>query len=129
VGEPNLGYIVENRSLAAAGLRFCRTGRQVWGARIGGLRWRGAVRLRTSEASGARLVIGADGAHPRCVTPQDPLRTHDYRQSAVVADIEGTRPHRHTAWAVSRFSPLALLPLFSGSSSLSGPADSRWPKN
>jgi 2-octaprenylphenol hydroxylase len=53
-----------------------------------------------------------------------PLRTHDYRQSAVVADIASARPHQHTAW--QRFlgsGPLALLPLFNGASSIVWSAD------
>ncbi len=128
VGEPNLGYIVENRALAAAGLAsFVAQGGRVLGERIAGLQVEpGAVRLQTGEGElRARLLIGADGAHSRVrELLKVPLRTHDYRQSAVVADIEGTRPHQHTAW--QRFlgsGPLALLPLFNGCSSIVWSAD------
>jgi 2-polyprenylphenol 6-hydroxylase len=128
VGEPNLGYIVENRSMSAAGLAsFVAQGGQVLGVRIGALQVEeGAVRLHTGEAElTARLVIGADGAHSQVREfMKIPLRTHDYRQGAVVANIGGTRPHQHTAW--QRFlgsGPLALLPLFNGCSSIVWSAD------
>jgi 2-octaprenylphenol hydroxylase len=128
VAEPNLGYIVENRVLSAAGLAsFAAQGGQVLGVRIGGLQVdEHAVRLRTGAAEiTARLVIGADGAHSQVRESLNiPLRTHDYRQSAVVATIASTRPHQHTAW--QRFlgsGPLALLPLFNGCSSIVWSAD------
>ncbi len=128
VAEPNLGYIVENRALAAAGLAsFAAQGGQVLGERIDGLRADArAARLHTRKGEiSARLVIGADGAHSQVREFLNiPLRTHDYRQSAVVADIASARPHQHTAW--QRFlgsGPLALLPLFNGGSSIVWSAD------
>jgi 2-octaprenylphenol hydroxylase len=128
VAEPNLGYIVENRALSAAGLAsFTAQGGQVLGVRIGGLEVdEHAVRLHTGAAEiSARLVIGADGAHSQVREFLNiPLRTHDYRQSAVVANIASARPHQHTAW--QRFlgsGPLALLPLYNGCSSIVWSAD------
>ena len=128
VAEPNLGYIVENRALSAAGLAsFSAQGGQLLGMRIGGLEVdEHAVRLRAGAAEiTARLVIGADGAQSQVREFLNiPLRTHDYRQSAVVATIASARPHQHTAW--QRFlgsGPLALLPLFNGCSSIVWSAD------
>ncbi len=43
----------------------------------------------------------------------------DYRQLALVATVHTARPHQHTAWQrFLRTGPLALLPLFDGSSSI-----------
>ncbi len=80
-----------------------------------------SARLGTSAGElSARLVIGADGARSQVrELLQLPLRAHDYRQSAIVANIATARPHQHTAW--QRFlgsGPLALLPLFDGSCSI-----------
>jgi 2-octaprenylphenol hydroxylase len=130
VAEPNLGYIVENRAVSAAGLAsFSAQGGQVLGVRVGGLQVdEGAVRLHTGATEiTARLVVGADGAHSQVREFLNiPLRTHDYRQSAIVANIASARPHQHTAW--QRFlgsGPLALLPLNDGGSSIVWSADQR----
>jgi 2-octaprenylphenol hydroxylase len=128
VAEPNLGYIVENRALSGAGLAsFTDQGGQVMGVRVLDLQAdENVVRLRTSGVPvSARLVIGADGAHSQVREfSKIALRTHDYRQSAVVANIATSRPHQHTAW--QRFlgsGPLALLPLFDGCISIVWSAD------
>ena len=123
LAEANLGYIVENRALAAAGLASFRAqGGQALAEHVTALSSDAqAARITTSTASfTTRLVIGADGAHSRVrewlrlVT-----RAHDYQQSAIVATIATAKPHQHTAW--QRFlstGPLALLPLFDGSCSI-----------
>ena len=123
VAEPNLGYIVENRALSSAGLAsFGAQGGQVLGVRIRALQLdEHAVRLHMGEAEiSTRLVIGADGAHSQVrELLKIPLRTHDYRQSALVATIASARSHQDTAW--QRFlgsGPLALLPLYNGCCSI-----------
>ena len=128
VAEANLGYIVENRALSAAGLAsFSALGGQILGLRVSGLELdAGTARLRTGEAEiSARLVVGADGAHSQIREFLNiPLRAHDYRQSAIVANVASARPHQHTAW--QRFlgsGPLALLPLFDGGCSIVWSAD------
>ena len=128
VAEPNLGYIVENHAISAAGVAsFSAQGGQILGVRISALDVdEHAARLHTSAAPiSARLVIGADGAHSRVREfLKIPLRTHDYRQSAIVATIASARPHQDTAW--QRFlgtGPLALLPLADGLSSIVWSAD------
>ena len=72
-----------------------------------------AVQLRVSHRGetlriAARLVVHAEG------TPGDSPAywKHDYRQQAVIAEVQPAKPHGHRAW--ERFTadgPLALLPL------------------
>jgi 2-polyprenylphenol 6-hydroxylase len=123
LAEPNLGYIVENRALAAAALAsFREQGGRVLAARLHALASDAAgARLGTDQgACTARLVIGADGARSQVRELLGmPVREHDYGQAAIVANIATARPHQHTAW--QRFlgsGPLAFLPLFDGTSSI-----------
>jgi 2-polyprenylphenol 6-hydroxylase len=128
VGEPNLGYIVENRLLQAALLEaFTAAGGHLHAAQFASLRIADdAVEVGTaSGALAARLVVGADGA-------QSALReaagltaeVSDYRQSAIVATVATARAHERTAWQrFMRRGTLALLPLADGSSSIVWSAD------
>ena len=123
LGEPNLGHIVENSALAAAGVAaFEALGGTLLGERITGLRT-GAQGAQLTTGSGeitARLVVGADGARSQVREFLGiPVRTHDYRQRAIVATIAVARPHQSIAW--QRFldsGTLALLPLFNGCCSI-----------
>jgi 2-octaprenylphenol hydroxylase len=78
------------------------------------------LRLADGRHLVAKLLLGADGA-------QSTLRQlagietagHSYAQSALVAHVRTTLPHRRTAW--QRFlptGPLAFLPLADGRSSI-----------
>jgi 2-polyprenylphenol 6-hydroxylase len=128
VGEPNLGYIVENSLLQAALLgAFTAAGGHLHRAQFASLRIADdAVQVgTTSGALSARLVVGADGA-------QSALREaagltaemSDYRQSAIVAGVATERPHEQTAWQrFMRRGTLAFLPLADGSSSIVWSAD------
>jgi 2-polyprenylphenol 6-hydroxylase len=128
VGEPNLGYIVENRLLQAALLAaFTAAGGHLHRAQFASLRIATeAVEIRTAAgALTARLVVGADGA-------QSALReaagltaeVSDYRQNAIVAGVATARPHERTAWQrFMRRGTLAFLPLADGSSSIVWSAD------
>lgn len=65
---------------------------------------------RTIEAN---LLIAADGANS-CLRKmrQIELASHDYQHTAIVATVQTSLPHQHTAW--QRFlpsGPLAFLPL------------------
>jgi 2-polyprenylphenol 6-hydroxylase len=124
VGEPNLGYLVENAELQSACLEsFRAAGGHVWQAALRALLLESAgarVQLVGGEELRARLVVGADGA-ASLVRREAHLgaRRHDYGQSALVAIVRTMQPHQHTAW--QRFlhtGPLALLPLFDGSCAL-----------
>ncbi len=124
VGEPNLGYIVENGLLQAACLASFRdAGGRLLTHPLRALRVderHAHLTLQDAETLTARLVVGADGA--RSLVREQlrlPAHTHDYRELALVATVRTQQPHRHTAW--QRFlstGPLALLPLFDGSCSI-----------
>jgi 2-octaprenylphenol hydroxylase len=128
VGEPNLGYILENRVLQAALLdTFEAAGGVIEPAQFVGLRIEAdAVRVETSSGTlAARLVIGADGA-------QSSVRqavgltadASDYRQTAIVATVATERPHEKTAWQrFMRDGTLAFLPLADGTVSIVWSAD------
>lgn len=59
------------------------------------------------------LLVAADGAHSAtCRQLHIPVRSKDYGQSAIIANISTEKPHEHVAY--ERFTdtgPLALLPL------------------
>lgn len=128
VGEPNLGYIVENRLLQSALLgAFAAAGGHLHQAPFTSLAIaEKAVEIGTAAgALTARLVVGADGA-------QSALReaagltaeVSDYGQSAIVASVATARPHERTAWQrFMRRGTLAFLPLADGSSSIVWSAD------
>ena len=128
VGEPNLGYILENRVLQAALLdTFEAAGGVIEPAQFVGLRIEAdAVRVETTNGTlVARLVIGADGA-------QSSVRqavgltadASDYRQTAIVATVATERPHEKTAWQrFMRDGTLAFLPLADGTTSIVWSAD------
>ena len=70
--------------------------------------------LKTGERLQVQLIVAADGIRSQiarqCGVETDMLR--DYRQSAVIANVETAEPHRNQAF--ERFTPegpLALLPL------------------
>ena len=128
VGEPDLGHIIENRALAAAGVAaFGAQGGRLLGERLTGLHADASgAHLRTDAGElTARLVVGADGARSQVREfLRIPLHTHDYAQSAIVATIATAKPHQYIAW--QRFlgtGPLALLPLFNGCCSIVWSAD------
>jgi 2-octaprenylphenol hydroxylase len=128
LAEANLGYIAENRALAAAALASFRAqGGRVIAARVHALVTdASAARLGTDQGEyTARLVVGADGARSQVrELLAMPVREHDYGQGAIVANVATTKPHQHTAW--QRFlgtGPLAFLPLFDGTSSIVWSAD------
>jgi 2-octaprenylphenol hydroxylase len=124
IGEPNLGYIAESGALQAAcvdsfrasggALISAQLARAVFGAEGASLECTDGRAIET------RLVVGADGAQSLVRDGAGiGTRERDYRQLAIVATVRTTRPHQHTAW--QRFlhtGPLALLPLFDGSSSI-----------
>jgi 2-octaprenylphenol hydroxylase len=127
-GEPNLGYIAENRVVQWAALAafeaaggtivpavFCRS-------RIAA----DHVEVETGAGSlTCALIVGADGACSK-VRECAGLVAHagSYRQTAIVANVHTTLAHERTAW--QRFlgtGTLAFLPLADGSSSIVWSAD------
>jgi 2-octaprenylphenol hydroxylase len=127
-GEPNLGYIIENRLVQAAlAAAFVEAGGPIIEGELKALRVDEAqVHVETSSGNlKARLVVGADGA--RSAVREAIGLTADsesYAQLAIVANVETERPHARTAW--QRFlttGTLAFLPLADGTSSIVWSAD------
>jgi 2-polyprenylphenol 6-hydroxylase len=128
VGEPNLGYIVENRLLQRALLEaFSESGGHIEPAPLTSVEFTAdSVRIGTTNGSlTARLVVGADGAHSALREAVGlTAATSSYGQTAIVATVATTRPHEATAW--QRFmgdGTLAFLPLADGTSSIVWSAD------
>ena len=130
VGEPNLGYILENRLLQLALLEaFAAAGGELRRGAFTGLKVTPAGVVIGTDAGelDARLLIGADGMDSRVRAAAGLGATHgDYHQSAIVTRVATARSHEHTAW--QRFmkdGTLAFLPLADGSSSIVWSADTR----
>jgi 2-octaprenylphenol hydroxylase len=124
IGEPNLGFIAENSALVRACIdSFLAAGGSLMTEQLASLEL-GAdsarLRCRDGIEITARLVVGADGAQSlvrECAGVA--ARTHDYRQLAIVATLHTQRAHGNTAWQrFLRTGPLAMLPMFDGSSSI-----------
>lgn len=122
-GEPNLGYIVENRLIQTAALTaFESVGGQVVPGELSRLRAHDHhVELETSAGTFiCRLVVGADGA--RSMVRESiglAAETSSYRQTAIVANVRTELPHERTAWQrFLRTGTLAFLPLADGCSSI-----------
>ena len=124
-GEPNLGYIVENRRLLwaihdSAPLRERVT---VLRGELAGLAFddeRATVTLGDGRSLSVGLVAGADGAASlsRKLAGIETIGW-DYDQRAFVTHVRTEHPHARTAW--QRFladGPIAFLPLADGRSSI-----------
>jgi 2-octaprenylphenol hydroxylase len=128
VGEPNLGYIVENRLLQTALLEaFARAGGHIEPAQLSGLRiGEGAVEVETTRGTfSARLIIGADGAQSAVREAAGlAAQVGIYGQTAIVATVATARSHEMTAWQrFMKAGTLAFLPLADGTSSIVWSAD------
>jgi 2-octaprenylphenol hydroxylase len=128
VGEPNLGYIIENRLLQAALLdEFTAAGGHLQAADFQQLHvGADAVTVDTSTGTlSAKLVIGADGAKS-AVRESVGLTASvsDFNETAIVATVATERSHEKTAWQrFMRNGTLAFLPLADGTSSIVWSAD------
>jgi 2-polyprenylphenol 6-hydroxylase len=127
-GEPNLGYIAENRLVQSALLEaFTAAGGHLERAALDALAI-GAESVQVRAAGrvlSARLVVGADGAHS-AVRQAAGLSAENspYGQTAIVASVATALPHDATAWQrFMRDGTLAFLPLADGTSSIVWSAD------
>jgi 2-octaprenylphenol hydroxylase len=123
LSEPELGFIVEQKLLTWACIgSFEAAGGRLINSSLSGLGVDGANARVTTDVGvfHAGLLVGADGARSRVRELLGiALQTHAYNQSAIVANVSTARAHQHTAW--QRFlatGPVALLPLFTGQSSI-----------
>jgi 2-polyprenylphenol 6-hydroxylase len=122
-GEPNLGYIAENRRVQTAALAaFESAGGEVITGELSRLRVHDQhVELETSAGTlASRLLVGADGARSS-VRESIGLsaESSSYRQTAIVANVRTELPHESTAWQrFLRTGTLAFLPLADGCSSI-----------
>ena len=123
----NLGAIVENRLVQQTLHRACDAETAIeWFRpdRIEALLENNAqgveLRLDSGRCIDAGLLIAADGKHsPTRTLAGIEIQSGGYRQSAIVANVDTTVVHGHTAW--QRFlstGPLAFLPLANGQSSI-----------
>lgn len=126
LGEPDLGYIVENGVIRRAAWERVNAMHSVslhLGSAPAELHEEAdalVLILENGERLRTRLLVGADGARSWVrqalgVTS----RERDYGQRAIIAHVESERSHRETAW--QRFiagGPVALLPLDDGRSSV-----------
>jgi 2-octaprenylphenol hydroxylase len=127
-GEPNLGYIVENRLIQTAALTaFESAGGEVIAGELSRLRAHDHhIELTTSAGTlTGRLLVGADGA--RSSVRQSiglAAETASYHQTAIVANVRTELPHGRTAWQrFLRTGTIAFLPLADGCSSIVWSAD------
>jgi len=126
IGQPWLGYIIENRALIAAlHARLCELPAAQVLAPAALADWQaGAQRLIARLDDGrdvtARLLVGADGAaSPLRLRAGIAAQTDDFGQCALVCHVATECPHADTAR--QRFlptGPLAFLPLADGRSSI-----------
>jgi 2-octaprenylphenol hydroxylase len=124
LAEPDLGHIVENRSVQAALLeRAGEAGVTLLPSGVDSVAVSGpSAQVVTPEGRrlSSVLVVGADG-HDSRVRSAAGIETRgwEYAQTGIVAHLAPGRPHQDTAW--QRFlpgGPLALLPLADGRVSL-----------
>jgi 2-polyprenylphenol 6-hydroxylase len=126
LGEPTLGYIIEQRIIQAAlnarmhALpmleRLCPAELNSFERLQDGVR----ITLADGRVLQSVLLVGADGAESRVRGLAGiAVEARPYRQDAIVAVVTTELPHRETAW--QRFlpkGPLAFLPLRDGRSSI-----------
>ncbi len=123
----DLGAIVENRLLQQTLYQACKRGPKIeWfmpdhvETLIENNPLGVELRLNSGRCLSAKLLVAADGRHsPTRALAGIDVQHGQYRQTAIVANVETEHSHCSTAW--QRFlstGPLAFLPLANGQSSI-----------
>ncbi|MEE9141551.1 MAG: UbiH/UbiF/VisC/COQ6 family ubiquinone biosynthesis hydroxylase [Gammaproteobacteria bacterium] len=126
IGEPNLGYIIENQLMQSALLEVVAAASQVTSlipakvAEIDITSDQARVRMEDGKTVVTRLIVAADGnaSRVRELAGID-VEQRAYKQRGLVSVVSTELDHQHTAW--QRFmpgGPLAFLPLSDGRSSI-----------
>lgn len=78
------------------------------------------VMLSSGKQLSASLLVGADGVNSKVREIAQIQRTHEsYQQQGLVCNVQTSESHQNTAWQCFMPSgPLALLPLYDGTSSI-----------
>lgn len=128
VGEPCLGYLLENEVLLQCLRRKCLADTELYCLAHYQFKtvehFSGGVAVTCGPTSDelqpdddvvlrCKLLIGADGRGSSLRAQMNvPVVRHDYRQSALVCQVETQYPHDWTAWQdFQDTGPLAFLPL------------------
>ncbi len=119
IGEPQLGFIVENRALIKALWENLATFANVTllcpqqPHKI--MQAAGQVQLQLNDQTliPAELIVGADGSHSWVREEMGvSLRERSYEQQALISVVQTVREHQNTGWqSFLSTGPLGLLPL------------------
>lgn len=120
LGQPCLGYIIENEWMLAAMHRRLDQEKNIslfWETSLEsmqvGISGRTIVKCSNGRSLATDLLIGADGANSKVRSLANiNIYKKDYRQQGLVAVVEVSKAHKQIAW--QRFlpdGPLAFLPL------------------
>jgi len=126
LGQPNLGYIIENNAITSSLVEKLRQNYNVRimdGSALSERRiHKDKLVLVTdkNESLECSLLIGADGARSKvrelCEIDADPF---DYGQDAIVTSVSLEKSHQSTAWqSFLPTGPVAMLPLQDGQCSI-----------
>ncbi|VAW55661.1 2-polyprenylphenol hydroxylase [hydrothermal vent metagenome] len=130
LGVSELGVIIENNILQKMLLNNIKTAENIkylcpetitdieYNSEV--LSQRSVVTLASGKKIQAELLVGADGVNSKVSETASIQRTKkSYQQQGLVCNVKTTESHQNTAWQCFMPSgPLALLPLYTGQSSV-----------
>ena len=122
LGQPNLGFIIENNAITSSLIEKLRQNYNVRIMDSSALSERRIhkdkliLATENGESIECSLLVGADGARSRvrelCEIDANPF---DYEQDAIVTSVSLEKSHQNTAWqSFLSTGPVAMLPLQDG---------------